>query len=177
VAPVVHRAPARPRSARDDADRMEGTDPRGNGREGRGTEFALELPTDLRLIDTAVSYLVARCRDFGYEGSRLTLNFRVGVAEALANAMIYGNARDPAKRVRVEVDIDRARVSVVVRDEGNGFDPGVVPDPTLPENLEAPGGRGIFLIRELMDEVDYTGCGNCVRLVLHNRPEPVRRAG
>ena len=131
------------------------------------TAFALELPSDLRLIENAVGYLVQRCRDHGLNGSRLTLNFRVGIAEALANAMIYGNGRDPSKRVRLEVELSARRVAVVVRDEGEGFDPASVPDPTLPENLEEPGGRGIFLIRELMDEVDYTGCGNCVRLVLH----------
>lgn len=139
--------------------------------------FALELPSDLRLIDSAVGYLSSRARDAGFNGSRLSLNFRVGIAEALANAMIYGNGRDPAKRVRVEVELSSAQVSVVVRDEGGGFDPGVVPDPTLPENLENTGGRGIFLIRELMDEVDYTGCGNCVRLVLYNREStPLKRA-
>jgi serine/threonine-protein kinase RsbW len=99
----------------------------------------------------------------------------VGVSEAVANAMIYGNARDPDKRVRVEVELGPERVAVVVRDEGLGFDPSVVADPTLPENLEQPGGRGIFLIRELMDEVDYAGCGNCVRLVLY-RAEPYSRA-
>ncbi len=147
-----------------------------NGRTSReGTHFALELPSDLRLIDPAIGYLAGRLRDYGYEGSRLTLNFRVGVSEALANAMIYGNGRDPAKRVRVEVELGVERVSVVVRDEGAGFDPGEVPDPTLPENIEEPGGRGIFLIRELMDEVDFHGCGNCVRLVLY-RQEPLQRA-
>ena len=141
------------------------------------TRFTLELPTDLGLIDSAIGYLAGRLRDYGYEGSRLTLNFRVGVSEALANAMIYGNHRDPAKRVRVEVDLAPEQVEVVVRDEGHGFDPGRVPDPTLPENLEEPGGRGIFLIRELMDEVDYTGCGNCVRLVLHNPARLQRVSG
>jgi serine/threonine-protein kinase RsbW len=139
-----------------------------------GTHFALELPSDLRLIDPAIGYLAGRLRDYGYEGSRLTLNFRVGVSEALANAMIYGNARDPAKRVRVEVELGSERVSVVVRDEGPGFDPSDVPDPTLPENIESAGGRGIFLIRELMDEVDFHGCGNCVRLVLYRR-DPLPR--
>lgn len=140
-----------------------------------GTHFALELPSDLRLIDPAISYLASRLREYGYEGSRLTLNFRVGVSEALANAMIYGNDRDAAKRVRVEVELSPEQVAVVVRDEGAGFDPGAIPDPTLPENLEEPGGRGIFLIRELMDEVDFAGCGNCVRLVMH-RLEPLSRA-
>jgi serine/threonine-protein kinase RsbW len=146
------------------------------GRDVRdATRFTLELPTDLGLIDSAIGYLAGRLRDYGYEGSRLTLNFRVGVSEALANAMIYGNHRDPSKRVRVEVDLAPEQVAVVVRDEGHGFDPHGVPDPTLPENLEEPGGRGIFLIRELMDEVDYAGCGNCVRLVLY-RAEPLSRA-
>ncbi len=130
------------------------------------TAFALELPSDLRQIDTAVSYLVSRCREYHFAGSRLTLNFRVGIAEALANAMIYGNGRDPGKRVRVEVELDPERVSVVVRDEGDGFDPAHVPDPTLPEYLEATGGRGLFLIRSLMDAVDFNECGNCVRLTL-----------
>lgn len=132
------------------------------------TAFALELPSDVHVIDTAVSYLVSRCREYQFAGSRLTLNFRVGIAEALANAMIYGNGRDADKRVRVEVDLSPARISVVVRDEGEGFHPGdVVADPTLPEHLEATGGRGIFLIRSLMDEVDYNECGNCVRLTLY----------
>jgi len=140
-----------------------------------GTHFALELPSDLRLIDPAIGYLAGRLRDYGYEGSRLTLNFRVGVSEALANAMIYGNDRDPAKRVRVEVELASERVSVVVHDEGDGFDPTGVPDPTLPENIESAGGRGLFLIRELMDEVDFHGCGNCVRLVLY-RQAPLPRA-
>jgi serine/threonine-protein kinase RsbW len=146
-----------------------------DGRDSRdATRFTLELPSDLRLIDPAITYLASRLRDYGYEGSRLTLNFRVGVSEAVANAMIYGNHRDPAKRVRVEVELGAERVAVVVSDQGPGFDPSGVADPTLPENLEEPGGRGIFLIRELMDEVDFAGCGNCVRLVLY-RAEPYSR--
>ena len=146
-----------------------------SGRRRDGTHFALELPSDLRLIDPAIGYLASRLREYGYEGSRLTLNFRVGVSEAIANAMIYGNDRDPAKHVRVEVELAAEQVAVVVRDQGAGFDPGAVADPTLPENLEEAGGRGIFLIRELMDEVDFAGCGNCVRLVLY-RSEPLPRA-
>jgi serine/threonine-protein kinase RsbW len=149
------------------------TPPEANGSGGRSTKFVLELPSDLRLIDSAIQYLVARCRDFDYGGSRVTLNLRVGVAEALANAMIYGNRRDTTKRVHVEVEIGSERLSILVRDEGNGFDPSQVPDPRLPENLERPGGRGIFLIRELMDEVDYIDCGNCVKLVLY-RTDPSR---
>ena len=131
------------------------------------TAFVLELPSDLGVIEGAVAYLVNRCRDFRFEGSRLTLNFRVGMCEALANAVIYGNRRDPGKRVRVEVELNRERIAVRVIDQGAGFDPTDVPDPTLPEHLEEPGGRGIFLLHKLMDHVEYNERGNEVRLVLH----------
>lgn len=153
---------------------MSSSDANGTGPDS--TTFVLELPSDLRLIESAVQYLATRCRDFHFSGSRLTLNLRVGVAEALANAMIYGNRRDSTKRVRVEVELTPDYLSVEVRDEGEGFDPYAVPDPTLPENLERTGGRGIFLIRELMDEVAFNERGNCVRLILHRegprRPWP-----
>ena len=134
--------------------------------------FVLQLPSELNIIEPAVTYLVGRCRAFSFEGSRLTLNFRVGVTEALANAVLYGNQSDPAKLVRVEVALDSSRVVLHVVDEGKGFDPDTVPDPTTPDHLEQTGGRGLFLIRELMDEVEYNDRGNAVRLVLR-REGPV----
>jgi serine/threonine-protein kinase RsbW len=136
------------------------------GAPARSTAFVLELPSDPRLIEAAVTYLMERARAFDFHGSRLNLNLRVGASEALANAILYGNNADPGKRVRVEVELSRDEVALAVFDEGSGFDPRDVPDPTLPENLERSGGRGIFLLRELMDEVRYNDCGNCVRLVL-----------
>ena len=128
--------------------------------------FVLELPSDPRVIETAVAYLVDRLRAYRFGGSRLNLNFRVGVSEALANAMIYGNGSNPEKRVRVEVELSVHAVALEVHDEGEGFEPSRVPDPTLPENLQRSGGRGIFLIRELMDEVHFAPPGNRVRMVL-----------
>ncbi|HEX6070467.1 MAG TPA: ATP-binding protein [Longimicrobiaceae bacterium] len=138
-------------------------------------EFVLELPSDLRLIEAAVTYLVNRCRSYDFGGSRLSLNFRVGITEALANAVLYGNGGDPAKYVRVEVSLDESRVALCVADEGHGFDPALVPDPTLPENLQRGGGRGLFLIRQLMDEVEFSDRGNVVRLVLLRESPPARR--
>lgn len=130
------------------------------------TRFVLQLPSDLRVIEAAVTYLVERCRAFAFAGTRLNLNFRVGVTEALANAVLYGNGSDPDKHVRVEVSLTPDRVVLDVEDEGAGFDPESVPDPTLPANLDRAGGRGLFLIRQLMDEVQYNDRGNAVRLVL-----------
>jgi serine/threonine-protein kinase RsbW len=141
-------------------------------------EFVLELPSDLRMIEAAVTYLVNRCRSYAFGGSRLSLNFRVGITEALANAVLYGNGGDPAKHIRVEVSLDSSRVALCVMDEGRGFNPGAVPDPTLPENLDRSGGRGLFLIRNLMDEVEFSDRGNEVRLVLlREAPRERRSAG
>lgn len=138
----------------------------GGGEERGRSDFVVELPSDLRVIEAAVTYLVDRCRAYDYSGSRLDLNFRVGVTEALANAVLYGNRCDPSKSVRVDVSLCPSRVVLRVVDEGHGFDPESVPDPTLPDNLQQSGGRGIFLLRELMDEVEFNARGNEVRLTL-----------
>jgi serine/threonine-protein kinase RsbW len=80
--------------------------------------------------------------------------------------MVYGNAHDPAKRVLVEVKLAEGRIEARVTDQGRGFNPSAVPDPTRPENLTNSGGRGIFLMRQLLDEVTFNDQGNQVRLVL-----------
>lgn len=139
-------------------------------------EFVLELPSDLRVIEGVVAYLIQRCRAFAFGGPRLDLNLRVAVTEALANAVLYGNERDPEKRVRMNVSLTPARVSVRVEDEGSGFDPDRVPDPTLPANIHRAGGRGVFLIRQLMDEVHFNDRGNAVCLVLFRDGPEARSA-
>lgn len=133
-------------------------------------DFILELPNDLRAIERAVEYLMARCHEVGFACDGMRLKLRVGVTEALANAMLYGNGRDPGKRVLVEAHLTTRAVTVRVTDEGRGFDPTRIPDPTLPANRTRPGGRGIFLIRKLMDRVEFNDRGNSITMVLHGRP-------
>jgi serine/threonine-protein kinase RsbW len=70
--------------------------------------------------------------------------------------------------VEVEYDIDPRRAIITVTDQGEGFNPAVVPDPTIDENLEKPSGRGIMLMRAYMDEVCFNNRGNQVRLVKQN---------
>jgi serine/threonine-protein kinase RsbW len=138
------------------------------------SEHVLELPNDLGAIERSVDYLLDRCRDAGFEETRLRLNFRVGVAEALANAMMYGNARDPGKQVRIEAWCAPDRVRIRITDEGPGFDPATLPDPTAPQNVSRTRGRGVFLIRELMDEVAFNEQGNSVEMVLYAEEPPDR---
>ena len=129
-------------------------------------ELILELPNDIRSIEHAVEYVTRHCSSCCDYARRLNLNFRVGLTEALSNAMLYGNDSDPGKRVRVEVTIKHEEVSVIVTDQGMGFDPASVPDPTLPGNISKTGGRGIFLMKALMAEVKFNERGNSVTLVL-----------
>jgi serine/threonine-protein kinase RsbW len=129
-------------------------------------DLVLELPTDVRTIGHAVDYVIGRCPACAEEARRLQLNFRVGLTEALSNAMLYGNSRDPSKRVLVEIAFQLGRIQARVTDQGPGFDPSTVPDPTIPENLTKPCGRGLFLMRKLLDEVWFNDQGNQVTLVL-----------
>jgi len=129
-------------------------------------DLVLELPTDIRSIEHAVDYVMRRCRACSEQERRLDFNFRVSLTEALSNAMLYGNSKDPSKRVLVEVALQAGRLEARVTDQGAGFDPAIVPDPTSPENLTKPCGRGLFLMRQLLDEVSYNDQGNQVTLVL-----------
>lgn len=135
-------------------------------------DLVLELTNDLRSIETSVTYLMERGLEVGFDPRRLRLNFRVGLTEALANAMLYGNGRDSRKRVRLEARIEPGEIVIEVTDEGPGFDPHGVSDPTLPANRLRPGGRGLFLIRQLMDQVEFNEKGNSIRMVLREPPQP-----
>lgn len=130
-------------------------------------QLVFELPNDLKCIEEAVEFVVSRCSTCEDVARKLRLNFRVSLSEALANAMIYGNGRDPSKRVRVEVVLYTGSLTARVTDEGDGFDPTRVQDPCTPRNRMKVGGRGLHLMRNLMDEVRYNDRGNSVTLVLN----------
>jgi serine/threonine-protein kinase RsbW len=134
-------------------------------------DLVLDIPNDLASIEETVEYVMQRCNVCGDDPRRLRLNLRVGLTEALANAMLYGNGRDPSKRVKMEVAFQGATITARITDEGRGFDPLCVPDPTCPANLMKPEGRGIFLMRKLLDEVHFNDRGNSVTLVLRLLPE------
>ncbi len=91
-------------------------------------------------------------------------SIRLAVEEALINAIKHGNQMDRSKKVHVSYQVRADQIEIVVADEGPGFDPADVPDPTAPENLERCCGRGLMLMRHYMTEVDYNRRGNSVRM-------------
>jgi serine/threonine-protein kinase RsbW len=89
---------------------------------------------------------------------------RLALEEALVNAIKHGNQMDPDKQVVVAYRITTERFEVRITDEGQGFNPDDVPDPTTDEFIERPCGRGLLLMRGFMTEVQYHGNGNCVSM-------------
>ncbi len=120
---------------------------------------------DMDLVQKDVEREVTN-RDYGESAS---FAIRLAVEEAISNAFRHGNKGDPAKSVHFYCHIDGRQVELIVQDEGPGFDPGTVPDPTEDENIEIPSGRGIMLMRAYMDEVDYLPPGNRLRIVYRKK--------
>jgi len=141
-------------------------------------EMRWSLASERAAISPFVTQLIAFIRTFirkhGYmDGTEEDIE--TAVREALANAVIHGNQEDPRKRVYVACGcaLD-GEISITVRDDGQGFDAGVLPDPTDRNNLLLSHGRGIYLIRALMDEVSFEEHGKvvCMRKKLTDHAHP-----
>lgn len=91
-------------------------------------------------------------------------NILVAVTEAVNNAIQHGNKLNPEKQVDVEIKAEEKSISFSVHDQGEGFDFSTLPDPTNPENIEKPSGRGVFLMRHLADKVEFSDAGRTVHL-------------
>jgi serine/threonine-protein kinase RsbW len=97
-------------------------------------------------------------------GEMEIFGIKMATEEALVNAVKHGNQLDPDKSVVVEYIISPTLFQIKITDEGPGFDPEDVPDPTAPENLERPCGRGLLLMRSFMNEVQFHGRGNSITM-------------
>ncbi|MFA0961813.1 ATP-binding protein [Roseivirga sp. BDSF3-8] len=91
-------------------------------------------------------------------------NIMIAVTESVTNAIKHGNSGDKSKNVHLSLTIQDNQIVFTIRDEGNGFDHTNLPDPTSPENIDKPGGRGIFLMKHLCDEVNFKDEGRIVEL-------------
>jgi len=111
--------------------------------------------------------LLHRAAGFGYSESAM-FAIKLALEEAINNAIKHGNGFDARKTVEVCFRVDHRKAEVTITDQGRGFDPGAVPDPTRDENLEKPCGRGIMLMKAYMDEVRYNDKGNQVCMVKSN---------
>ena len=116
----------------------------------------LVLPSHIEAVGDAAAAVTDFVQSCGI-GEDAAFGIGMAVREAVTNAMVHGNQEDEAKSVEVIFNCLGNALEIEVRDQGEGFDPKGVPDPTDPVNILKPSGRGIFLIRSFMDEVEWFG--------------------
>jgi CheY-like chemotaxis protein len=127
-----------------------------------------ELPSDLSLMNGVLHYLIERVARLGVI-KQDSSNLFIALDEAFVNAVKHGNKNDSAKLVRITADLSSREARFTIEDEGEGFNPSEIPDPLDPANLFRTSGRGVLLIYNIMDEVEYNERGN--RLTMVKRPE------
>ena len=127
-----------------------------------------ELPSDIALMNGVLHYLIERVAALGVIKPD-TSNLFIALDEAFVNAVKHGNKQDHTKLVRITADLSAKEARFTIEDEGEGFDVNGIPDPRDPENLFKTSGRGVLLIYNIMDEVEYNERGN--RLTMVKRPE------
>jgi serine/threonine-protein kinase RsbW len=130
----------------------------------------VDIPSDVAFIEKVVELVRRECEVMAFGKRQIMLNVPVALTEALSNAILRGNGDDPAKHVHVRAEVGSQRLVVEVGDEGGGFDlDGSAIDPTTPENIDREDGRGLFLMRKLMDRVERVELphGSMVRMTLN----------
>jgi serine/threonine-protein kinase RsbW len=128
----------------------------------------VEIPSDLRSAKSIEQEILNQAQQLKYPEEDV-FAIRLAFVEAVSNAIIHGNRGDPSKHIRIEYEICPHQVRIRIQDEGEGFDPTSVPDPTLPEHVDRPSGRGLLLMRHYMS-ARVLPPGNCVELTRHKRP-------
>lgn len=154
------------------------TGPRGR-RDVRGKTPGLwcseEFPSEPRDGRRVEEKILSQCRKHAY-AQRDLFALKLALEEAISNAIRHGNKGNPHKHVRVKYRITAQRVDVMVEDEGGGFDPATLPDPTADKNLECTCGRGVLLMRAYMNNVVFNPAGNSVTLTKFNESRPAGNA-
>jgi len=116
--------------------------------------YHLEIESDPNNLITVEEFVNYFAKDLGLDNERLAA-LLLAVTEATTNAIIHANKCDVNKLVKVDVQVDKTRITIKITDEGEGFNPSEIPDPTKPENLLKDSGRGVYLMRVYMDELNY----------------------
>ena len=123
----------------------------------------VRFPADLSNLDK-VEKFVHSILDFEEVDERLYGNIIIAVTEGVTNAVVHGNQNDTQKEVHVQYNSSEIAIEFRIKDQGNGFNFKEIPDPTLPENIEKLGGRGVFLITSLADKIEFHDNGSLIEM-------------
>ena len=128
-------------------------------------KYHLEIESDPNNLITVEEFVNYFCKDIQLPDEKLS-DVLLAVTEATTNAIIHANKSDANKKVTIDVEILNSKMIVKVKDEGEGFDPAEIPDPTEPENLLKDHGRGIYLMKVYMDDLQYKRTPNGMLTIL-----------
>ncbi|OGW84858.1 MAG: hypothetical protein A2987_06710 [Omnitrophica bacterium RIFCSPLOWO2_01_FULL_45_10] len=123
----------------------------------------IKIPSDIRRMREVSLKILGSLKSYDLDNDRM-FDIRLAVEEAVRNAIIHGNESDKAKSVTITYWIEDDKINVVVEDEGKGFDPLGLPDPTANDNIMKNSGRGVYLVKKLMDEVEFNAIGNKLKM-------------
>jgi len=127
-------------------------------------KFSTQIPSRLDLLPEFISSLLEKVKVLPIKEEDL-FNLKLSIEEALINAIKHGNKMDPHLMVEVNLEAKDDQLIIQIKDQGEGFDFKNLPDPTQNDRLEKTSGRGVFLMRHLMDEVEFLDCGRIVKMV------------
>ena len=116
--------------------------------------YDIEIESDPNNLITVEEFVNYFSKDLGLSEEQLSV-LLLAVTEATTNAIIHANKCNPEKLVKIHAQIENSKLVVKIKDEGKGFDPSNLPDPTHPENLLKDSGRGVYLMKVYMNEVKY----------------------
>ncbi|MFT7298921.1 MAG: serine/threonine-protein kinase RsbW [Sphingobacteriales bacterium] len=126
--------------------------------------FTLQLQSKLESI-TELENLIENLKERFAIGEEYFGNIMIALSEAVINAINHGNKLNPNKKVYINLEVNDGRQFIfTVADEGDGFDYENIPDPTLPENIENPSGRGVFIMKNLADQFIFSNAGSEIEL-------------
>ena len=135
-------------------------------KEGFSIVTEVVLPSDYQSLIEVEKIVGSVCEEFGVQEDAFG-NVLIAVSEAVNNAIQHGNKNNPEAKVEIKVANQNDTFCIQVKDEGKGFSYEDLPDPTAPENLLKDSGRGVFLMKNLADEVEFQNTGSTVNLYFH----------
>lgn len=119
-----------------------------------GRKYEKEIPSDPELLPDLEDFIIELAKKSNLRDDKLN-SLALSFSEAASNSVVHGNKLDKNKKVRITVLVDENKMTVIIKDEGKGFNINSVPDPTKPENILKDSGRGIHIMRSFLDDLRY----------------------
>ncbi|MBU1924278.1 MAG: response regulator [Candidatus Omnitrophica bacterium] len=131
--------------------------------------FDIEIPSRSDLLGGVMFCIIGQLKLLNFNPRIISTEILMALDEALTNAAKHGNKYDPQKKIFVHTQVDKEKIELLIKDEGEGFNPDKLVDPLSSEGMERGCGRGVFLMKNYMDEVAFNDTGNEVKMVKFNR--------